>query len=248
MKYLLTGIQLHPDKGFGITADAYYQSAEHLMTNHFEHYDVTQQAEMPQNFLFRHSIELYLKSLIIIFHRTLKINYGTVPYDSEDPEVFTDGNWRKLYTSHYIDKLYNYWLNELLLPNVDTLKTIAPKGDWQEAKHITELLPIICKYDQDSSYFRYPITKNSLLDIEKYTMQKFKTNSIDGMVEELEEQEVTSGKATVTMLMVDENDEVTDAFKYNGSILTEVRDALKEVALYFNSIHIMTRVTLSDGM
>jgi hypothetical protein len=73
MKYLLTGIQLHPDKGFGITADSYYKSAEHLMTNHFEFYDSTQQAEMPQNFLFRHSIELYLKSLIIIFHRELKI-------------------------------------------------------------------------------------------------------------------------------------------------------------------------------
>jgi hypothetical protein len=60
MQYLMTGIELHPDKGFGITADSYYESAEHLMTNHFKNYDSTQQAEMPQNFLFRHSIELYL--------------------------------------------------------------------------------------------------------------------------------------------------------------------------------------------
>lgn len=52
MQYLMTGIELHLDKGFGITADSYYASAEHLMTNHFEHYDSTQQAEMPQNFLF----------------------------------------------------------------------------------------------------------------------------------------------------------------------------------------------------
>ena len=47
MQYLMTGIELHPDKGFGITADSYYASAEHLTTNHFEYYDSTQQAEMP---------------------------------------------------------------------------------------------------------------------------------------------------------------------------------------------------------
>lgn len=248
MQYLLTGIQLHPDKGFGITANAYYKSAEHLMTNHFEYYDSTQQAEMPQNFLFRHSIELYLKSLIIIFHRELKINYGTVPFDSEEPEIFTDGKWRKLYNCHYIDKLYKYWLTDLLLPNIDAVNKIAPKGDWQEAKEITELLPIICKYDQDSSYFRYPITRNSLLDSEKYTMQKFKANSIEGMVEELKEQQASTQKGTVTMLIVDDNDDVVDAYKHDGNILTDVRDALKEVAFYFNCIHTMTRVTLCGGM
>jgi hypothetical protein len=248
MHYLMTGIELHPDKGFGITADSYYASAEHLMTNHFEHYDSTQQAEMPQNFLFRHSIELYLKSLIIIFHRKLKINYGTVPFDSEEPEVSSDGQWRKLYNSHFIDNLYNYWLNDLLLPNIDTLNKIASKGDWQETKTITELFPIICKYDKDSSYFRYPITKNSLLDNEKYTIQKFKAKSLDGIVEGIKEQKTTDNKGTVTMLLLDDNDNIVEAFKHTKNIFADVRDALKEVAFYFNCIHTMTRVTLCGGM
>jgi hypothetical protein len=55
--------------------DAYCQSAAHLITNHFEHYDLTRQAQIPKNFVFRDSIELYLKFLKIIFHRELKINY-----------------------------------------------------------------------------------------------------------------------------------------------------------------------------
>jgi hypothetical protein len=248
MQYLLTGIESHADKGFGITADAYYTSAEHLMTNHFKNYDSTAQAEMPQNFLFRHSIELYLKSLIIIFHRKLKINYGTAPFDSEEPEIFSNGHWRKLYSSHFIDILYNYWLNNLLLPNIETLNKIASKGDWQEAKHINELLPIICKYDQDSSFFRYPITKNSLLDSEKYTMQKFKAKTLEGMIEELKEQKVSTQRGTMTMLLFDENDNLVDAFKHTQNILTEVRDALKEVAFYFHCMHIMTRMTLCGGM
>src|SRR5690606_2170631 len=110
-----TPIKKHIDKGFGITADSYYHSAEHLKDNHFEHYDVVQQAEMPQMYLYRHSIELYLKSLIVIFHNVLKINYGTVPYNSNEPELLVNGQWRKLYASHYIDALYNYWLTQLLL-------------------------------------------------------------------------------------------------------------------------------------
>lgn len=243
----MIGIESHIDKGFGITADAYYQSAEHLMNNHFEHYDVTQQVEMPQNFLFRHSIELYLKSLIIIFHRILKINYGSVAFDSDEPEVFVDGQWRKLYTSHYIDKLYEYWLNQLLLPNIERLNQIASKGEWQEAEEITKMLPLICKYDRDSSYFRYPITRNSLVDNEKYTMQKFRSKEIEEIVDEINEQKL-EGAGSLTMLVFDEGDNLMEAFKHKKNILVDVRDALKKVAFYLNNIHVMTRVTLCDGM
>ncbi|MCU0431091.1 MAG: hypothetical protein MUF42_14090 [Cytophagaceae bacterium] len=248
MQYLMTGIELHPDKGFGITADSYYKSAEHLMTNRFEHYDVTQQAEMPQNFLYRHAIELYLKSLIIIFHRKLKINYGNEPFDSEEPEIFNDGKWRKLYTCHFIDKLYEYWLNNLLLPNIDVLNEKAPKGDWQETKKITYLFPVISKYDQDSSYFRYPITKNSSLDTKKYTMQKFKTTNMDQFIKEIQEQISEAKKGTFTMLLIDDSDNIVEAFKQTEDVLSDVRDALKEVAFYFSCIHIMTRITLCGGM
>ncbi|WP_073487809.1 hypothetical protein [Flavobacterium sp. CF108] len=248
MKYMLTGIEVHPDLGFGITADSYYHSAEHLMTNHFEHYDLTQQVEMPQNFLFRHSIELYLKSLIIIFHKELNIDYGNVAFDSDDPEAFVDGKWRKLYSSHFIDKLYDYWLNNLLLPNIQKLTDLAPKGDWQEYKKITTLFRIISKYDQDSSYFRYPITKNSALDNEKNTMQKFKAkDNIEDLINEMQEKNGDK-KGNLTMLVFDNQDNIIEAFHKADNVLPEVRDALYEVASYFHGIHIMTRVTLCGGM
>ncbi len=247
MNYILTGIELHPDMGFGITAESYYKSAEHLMENHFQNYDITQQAEMPQNFLFRHSIELYLKSLIIIFHRKLELDYGTVPYSSSEPEISFEGKWRKLNTCHYIDILYDYWLNTLLLPNITKLEEVAPKGDWQESKKIGELFVIISKYDQDSSYFRYPITKNSILDIEKYTMQKFEATNLTDFMKEIQEKKNPT-KSSFTMLLVDKDENITEAFKSNKNILSDVRDALKEVAYYLHCIHIMTRVTLCGGM
>lgn len=248
MQYLFTGLELHPDKGFGITADAYYHSAEHLMTNHFENYDSTQQAEMPQNFLFRHAIELYLKSLIIIFHFKLNLNYGSVPFDSEEPEAFIDGKWKKLYTCHFIGKLYEYWLNSLLLPNIELLNKKAPQGDWQEAASITDLFSLISKYDQDSSYFRYPITKNNSLDSKKYTMQRLKAMNVEDFVKELKGQNSSENNETLTMLLVDDDDNITDAFKHTKQILSDVRDALKEVSYYLNCIHVMTRITLCGGM
>ena len=245
--YLMTGIEMHPDKGFGITADAYYKSAKHLMNNHFEDYNVTPQAEMPQNFLFRHAIELYLKSLIIIFHRKLKIEYGSVPYNSEEPEVLAEGKWRKLYSCHFIDKLYDYWLNNLLLPCIEQLKKAAPSADWQENKGISDLISVVCKYDQDSSYFRYPITKSNNLDHKKYTMQKFKASKLGEFINEIQETKNESKNGTFTMLVVDEEDNITKAFKNNENVLSDVRDALDKIAFYFNCIHIMTRVTLCDS-
>jgi len=248
MNYIFTGIELHPDLGFGITADSYHKSAEHLMDNHYEHYDVTQQAEMPQNFLFRHAIELYLKSLIIIFHRKLNIDYGTVDANSDEPEAFIDGKWKKLYSSHFIDKLYEYWLNNLLLPNLKKLKELAPKGDWEEYEPITKMFELISKYDRDSSYFRYPITKNSELDVEKNSMQKFKANSsFEDLIKEIQEKKGNK-KSGMTMLMIDEDDNITQAFHKAENVLPDVRDSLKEVADYFNAIHVMTRVTLCGGM
>jgi hypothetical protein len=248
MYYFLTGIEIHPDMGFGITGDAYYASAEHLRNNHFENYDATQQAEMPQNFLYRHSIELYLKSLIVIFHKKLKIDYGSVPCDSDEPEIYTNGKWRKLYSCHFIDELYTYWLNSLLLKNLEKLKAQATDGDWQEEKKISELIPSICKYDRDSSYFRYPLTKNSSLDFQKNTVQKYKSNNVDDLAKEIKNSKRKAGKGTVTMLIVDDEDNIINAFGYNDNILSEIRDALFEVAFYFHCMHIMTRVTLCDGM
>ena len=248
MIYTITGIELHPDNGFGITADSYYKSAEHLRESHYEHYDITQQAEMPQNFLFRHSIELYLKSLIIIFHKTLQIDYGDKPYISDKPQIeIEDGKWKSLYTCHFIDILYDYWLNKLLLPNIEKLEKIAPAGQWFETKMISDLFPIVCKYDQDSSYFRYPITKNVNLDDKKYTMQKFKAGTLSEFMQELQNPDTNNKSGGITMLRVDDNNDITEAFNNNENVLTDVRDGLKEIAFYFHCIHIMSRTTLCGG-
>lgn len=245
---MMSGIELHPDFGFGITGDSYFKSAEHLRNNHHEHYDVTQQREMPENFLLRHSIELYLKSLIVIFHKKLEINYDQDSFESEKPKIFTGGTWRPLYTCHWIDELYDYWLNQLLLPNKEKLEKLAPKGDWQEAEEISNLFPIICQYDRDSSFFRYPVTKDTSLDKHKFTMKRFNADTLTKFMEEIQSDDKKRKIGKTVFVKVDENDKITDAFQEDEKVLEDVSDALYQVANYFHCIHIMTRVTLCGGM
>ena len=246
MQYLLTGIETHLDFGFGVTGDSYYHSAEHLIENKSAVKTMTQ-LEMPINFLYRHSIELFLKSLIITFHKQLKLPYGTESYNSTTPKIYTNGEWRNLYTCHWIDELYSYWLNELLLKQNSELMKLAPKGDWQEYKEITDFFPLITGYDRDSSFFRYPVTKNTSLDPKKFTMQRLDSEKLQKLFSDNPDNKKGKNGARIFMLLKDENDIITDGFEKDDNILENVTHALKEVSYYFYCIHIMTRMTLCNG-
>lgn len=246
MQYLLTGLDTHLDFGFGITGDAYYHSAEHLFENR-KQVKILQQVEMPMNFLYRHSIELFLKSLIIIFHKQLELPYGNEPFDSEKPKVLISGTWRNLYNCHWIDELYNYWLNELLLKHKSQLEKIAPKGDWQEESTITELFPFIATYDRDSSFFRYPVTKNINLDVKKYTMQRLAPERLQQIFKSNPDTRKEKKGARVFMLLKNNNEEIVEGFEKVENVLDNVTQALKQVSYYFSCIHIMSRVTLCSG-
>ena len=242
MTYLFTGLDTHIDKGFGVTADAYKKSADFLQTNNFEHFNITQQAEMPQNYLYRHSIELYLKSLIIIFHRKLNINYGNASFDSEEPEILIKQKWESLFKCHNIQILYEYWLNHLFLPNIAKLNIITPDYNWNNNIEFVEQLSVVSEYDSDSSYFRYPISKNSMLDEKKMSMQKIKIKKSESIIDKIKE---SKGRI---MLLLDNNDNIVEGFKQEKNILVEIKNNLKEISTYFDNFHMLVRDKLCDGM
>jgi len=245
MQYQITGIDTHLDFGFGITGEAYHKSAKYLYDNKGV-IDIIQQVEMPINYLYRHSIELFLKSLIIIFHKRLNLPYDTEPFDSIKPKIFTGGKWKDLYTCHWIDELYNYWLNELLLKNKQDLDKLAPMGDWQEESSISKLFPLIADYDRDSSFFRYPVTKNSRLDSKKYTMQRLDLKKLQSIFDGEDTRKNKKGSRLFTLIKNDDN-EIVEGFEKTEDVLNNVTQALKQVSYHFYCIHIMTRVTLCGG-
>jgi hypothetical protein len=245
MQYQLSGINTHLDFGFGITGEAYYNSAEYLHENK-ENITTFQQIDMPTNFLYRHSIELFLKSLIIILHKTLKLKYNTEPYDTNRPKILIGGAWKELYTCHWIDELYNYWLNELLLKYQLDLQKMAPQGEWQEDTSISNFFPLIAGYDRDSSYFRYPVTKNSQLDLEKFTMKPLDLKNLESIFNDEDTRKKNKGGG-VFMLFKNDEDKIVNGFVKETDVLKNVTQALKKVSYYFYCMHIMTRVTLCQG-
>ncbi|MDO9512069.1 MAG: hypothetical protein Q7J34_09940 [Bacteroidales bacterium] len=246
MQYSLTGIDTHLDLGFGITGEAYYHSAEQLFDNK-KQIKTFQQVEMPMNFLYRHSIELFLKSLIMIFHKRLKLPYDNEPFDTVKPKILIGGKWKDLYNCHWIDELYNYWLNELLLKHKEDLDKLAPKGDWQEETTITKFFPLITGYDRDSSFFRYPVTKNTTHDPKKYTMQRLDLERLHDIFTNNPDSQKEKKGARVFILLKNDNEEIVDGFERAVNVLYDVTQALKKVSHYFLCIHIMTRVTLCNG-
>lgn len=74
MQYLMAPLEEHYDDGFGAVGDAFYRAAKALEKENkglrfaWNH--------LPQIALYRHAVELFLKSGIIIIHRKLKMPYG----------------------------------------------------------------------------------------------------------------------------------------------------------------------------
>lgn len=243
MVYSMIGIDGQIDFGFGITAEAYFKAAECLEKNK-NGIEVVQLKEMPINFLYRHSIELALKSLIIIFHKKLKINYGEEPFDSHSPKIMVNDKIKKLYGEHKIAVLYGYWLNNLLLPNIIWLRNNAKHGEWEENKEISELIPLIETYDNKSSFFRYPVTQNTKFDLEKFEMQPMDMEKLVEIFNGNADMDKKESSNKVIMAFKNDNGEIIKAYSNENSSLDPLIEALKKIAYYFYCIHIMTRITL----
>jgi len=154
MKYLIAGIEHQTDKGFGINAEAFKKSADFLVESEEFTTDFIPQKHMPIFFLYRHSIELFLKSMIVILHSELSL-----PYPNSKPQILTEeGKWRDLDNCHWIDALYWYWA-KILTEQKEKLELEAPKGSWMVHPDLAENIKLIASYDKDSTFFRYPFTK-----------------------------------------------------------------------------------------
>lgn len=240
MIYQLTGVEEQIDFGYGVTGESYYNSAEVLLNNN-ESIEVMQLKELPLNFLYRHSIELFLKSLIIICHKKLEINYNEDDFNSKKPKIFYSGEWRLLHRCHWLNALYDYWRN-MVDDNFKKLTELSgPYSHWQKEGDIEKLLYIIAKYDNQSSFFRYPVTENKEGDLEKFSMTKVDIKSL----QEIFEKKRKVGK--MTTIFLDEEENVKRAYTSKEEPLEEVSQALRKVAHYFYCIHIMARNTLCKG-
>lgn len=235
MKYMLSGIDQQSDKGFGINAEAYKKAADQLYNSEEYINTFNPQKHMPIFYLYRHSIELYFKSMIYIFQIELNLlNKNNL----NKPNIQTkNGEKRSLHNCHWLDELFWYWA-KLMIDHNENLKHLAPKADWRVHPDLDELIVEISKYDKDSTYFRYPFErKQNNKDTEKYSMKK--TNNLNDLV--------GNEKGGVSLIITDKDENIRSAYVYDENLLNDLLNIFKKTSKILSGYHVMTRMTLCQG-
>ena len=227
----------HFDYGFGGYADAFKRAADNL-TLQKENKDKFLNMHLPINYLYRHAIELYLKSLVIILHRRLQLPFG--PHNSEStPHILVRQEWVPIYRVHNINDLYQYFKNLLN----EQRSAIAEYSDSDWANLPTELdsqITTIGNLDEKSTFLRYPDMKNRGNEQEKSSFQ-------EGTIPEIFRRLAPGNEYSKAFVSVDENDNISEIYQLNNNPLVELTKALKNVASLFEGAHLGMRVEFANG-
>ncbi len=223
--YLFSPLDTHYDKGFGAVADSYQDAATVLKEQDNRG---RLNGHLPICYLFRHSIELFLKGSIIIIHQGLKIPYGTEPCTSE-PKIPVGGKLKSIYAIHDINLLYKY-LSNLLIEKKTELDEVS-NNNLELEEELGLKFEQLNEIDSSSAYFRYPKDKKtSIYEKEKSAFKK--TNLEDVMTMTIKSK--TPMKSMKVMATIGQK---TQIFIHDDSFTEEAMNLLAEVTEEISTYH-----------
>jgi hypothetical protein len=231
-------LDTHYDSGFGAIAESFREAAKSLRT---ANPDPAFFAHLPQSFLFRHSVELFLKSEIIILHRKLRLPYGTHPHDGS-PMILDGGDWKAIHRVHSIGILYEHW-KSLIDPRLNKLKDMTKyKADWTIVDGADEWVKVIDSVDPRSTYSRYP----SIRDAEE---DKSKSPFKAATAEELFPENSPEDRKIMALVIENADGEFVRAYmnEKGSEPDKEYMAALEAMSEMLYNYHAMMRFELSSG-
>ncbi|HZZ26877.1 MAG TPA: hypothetical protein VFE46_02625 [Pirellulales bacterium] len=207
---MLMPLNRHFDDGHEGAADAFKEAAEKLETND-ESSVRSINAHLPINFLYRHAIELYLKSAIVTVHRSLGLPSGDGPHE-RDPLVKDKGKWRRLDRTHSV-KVLLVELDRLIRDYNDRIK-LKSNGNWESPEELHEWIDVIEKADQGSTYFRYAKSGNPTADNAKSSFQPVGPQDLRAAAD-------GDQPPGMFLLMLDDDENVVEAFGHKRNLLPD---------------------------
>lgn len=237
MNYLLTPMYKHFDSGFGATGNSFKQAGDKLWADLNDNRCMFNE-HLPALYLYRHAIELFLKSGVIIFHRLLKLPYGSDPHDSEPPKVLISGGWKSLYRVHSVFELNDYLMK--LFNDHQSYLQGNTKADWSFPSEFDEWIKIIEENDSASTFFRYPVSKNDLKDKEKDSMK-------EASVESLTQDASSQRKPMIELLVKDNDGNAVNLYRLDDEPVKEIATAIKNAAEMLYNLHAAMRSELCKG-
>lgn len=223
---MMLPLYLQYDSGFGAIANSFKSSADALESNPSAG---GLQSHLPISFLYRHSIELYLKSCIVIFHRRFNIAYQQTGND--EAAILVGSKPKLLKDIHALMPLYTH-LKSLIDTNIDFLTTFE-KTDWILTSELDARVNLIDGTDSSSTFFRYPVTKDKPKDKQKLIVQP---TDWENMVANMN----TGPKPVKAFVFVDADHNVAQAFSHDDQKVRTLINTLRETAQDFCSLQMMT--------
>jgi hypothetical protein len=251
MSYKFRPIDQQLDLGFGVTAESFKHAADQLSILPSEIVDMNR--TLPIGFLYRHSIELFLKSLIVLIHRVYKVPFMyegkhaeiSIIVEVSEPLIPENVKCKRIAAIHEIDVLLIY-----LLSLIEGLITTKEKPIWKWDLPSTDFIrwaDIIQAHDPGSTFFRYPTPKVPGSDRKKSAMTAEDSGNIMKAMLSMIAQGKHNGKFSTGIVAVNENNEVQDIFFQDFKKLEEVMEALKKMAAALDILHVKLRNELSEG-
>jgi hypothetical protein len=237
MQYILAPLEEHYDDGFGAVGDAFKSAAEELAKTNSKQRVFWN--HLPEVFLVRHAIELFLKSGIIIIHRKLKLPYGAESYSTAKPMFLSpSGAWKPLFGTHSLPDLYSYWKSLVTDHQAALTKLTKRKPDMTVPNQLDGFIHTLGSVDPTSDYFRYPVSKNADADKEK---SPFKEIPMEALFANTDNEKVHA------LVLNNPDGEWVRAFKHDQSTHQDLIDAGWNAVNTLSGYHAMMRIELTDG-
>jgi hypothetical protein len=221
----------HIDDGFGAIGDAFHEAASRLEA--LIEKEPFLNATLPIAYLYRHAVELFLKSCIVVLHRALRIPFGGKQPD--EPSIKTKDNWVSIRHVHSIGDLYGY-LTELLAEQIDNLMKLTTT-DWRTIPdELGQWIARIEESDKTSTFFRYPGLGDEL-----------KSDFRQSSVQEIWSSLAPDREPMKGFLQFDEDDNTVAAFCLDPSRIEPMMDALRKASETLSTLYFAFRSELGRG-
>jgi hypothetical protein len=230
-------LERHFDGGFHATADAFKAAAEKL-SMHDDRASRAFHAHLSVNYLYRHAIELYLKSMVLILTRVFA-NSDT-PLDPAKIKLHGYGS-KPLTTVHSLKTLLDE-VQQLVTSNASKISRLT-SSNWNVPSELQSWIDTIEQHDSGSTFSRYPTSK-SMLDSVKSSFQPVDPESL---LRSMNEHKPDDRKHFV-LLMKNDDDEIVEAFSLQDDILPELRKALVEASNLLSGAVFGLQSELVDGL
>ncbi|MDF7802087.1 hypothetical protein P4C99_21630 [Pontiellaceae bacterium B1224] len=218
----LMPLDRHFDSGFGATANSFHEAAKALDVDAHKTGFGLSSSKLPVFYLYRHAIELYMKSILTILHRRFGSSFPNIK-QTDFPKIKVKEKSEPIFRVHSIAHLFDEF-RSLLEKNSDQINSIG-KTDWTKIpKGVDEQVELIDKADKASTMFRYPMTLDPLNDKKKHSFKSIPPNEA---IAEAHHRTNSKLPGVMVLALKDENENIVESFIHDGQPMPEVFNALK---------------------